>query len=423
MANALADETSPYLLQHKDNPVDWLAWSDDTLARAKAEDKPILLSLGHAACHWCHVMAHESFEQPEIANLMNAHFVNIKVDREERPDIDAIYQSALSALGEQGGCPLTMFLTHDGDPFWGGTYFPPESRWGRPGFDQELQRMAEVFKSERANVVRNTDALLAAIRRGDSAPTGGAALSADLTNSMAAQLVENVDSAHGGLAGPPKFPMPPLFQFFWRAYLRTGEARFKEAVTLTLNRMCQGGIYDHVGGGFARYSVDDRWLALHFEKMLYDNAHLIELMATVWPETQSPLYEIRVRETVDWCLREMRNEGGAFAAAFASETGHNFFPLTTFLNGFDFLDRAVQIAILRERESEDTRALLRAAESASLPTKVVQVVAPGVALPRGHPAAGMSMVAGQATAYVCIGRACSLPVTAAGALIAALSTP
>jgi hypothetical protein len=214
MANALADETSPYLLQHKDNPVDWLAWSDDTLARAKAEDKPILLSLGHAACHWCHVMAHESFEQPEIANLMNAHFVNIKVDREERPDIDAIYQSALSALGEQGGWPLTMFLTPDGDPFWGGTYFPPESRWGRPGFGQELQRMAEVFKSERANVVRNTDALLAAIRRGDSAPTGGAALSADLTNSMAAQLVENVDSAHGGLAGPPKFPMPPLFQFF-----------------------------------------------------------------------------------------------------------------------------------------------------------------------------------------------------------------
>jgi uncharacterized protein YyaL (SSP411 family) len=205
--------------------------------------------------------------------------------------------------------------------------------------------------------------------------------------------------------------------------LRTGEARFKEAVTLTLDRMCQGGIYDHVGGGSARYSVDDRWLALHFEKMLYDNAHFIELMATVWPETQSPLYEIRVRETVDWCLREMRNEGGAFAAAFAAETGRNFFPLTTFLNGFDFLDRAVQIAILGERESEDTRALLRAAESASLPTKVVQVVAPGVALPRGHPATGMSMVAGQATAYVCIGRACSLPVTGAGALIAALSTP
>jgi uncharacterized protein YyaL (SSP411 family) len=674
MTNDLAKETSPYLLQHKDNPVEWMAWGTDALARAKAEDKPILLSVGYAACHWCHVMAHESFETPHIAEQMNKDFINIKVDREERPDIDSIYQSALQKLGEQGGWPLTMFLTPDGEPYWGGTYFPPTSKFGRPGFDQVLKQMANVYRSQRDNVVSNKNAILDALRADENKATANADahLSGELLDRMAERLIDHVDAVHGGMAGAPKFPIPPLFQFFWRAYLRTGDAKFRDGVILTLDRMCQGGIYDHVGGGFARYSTDEQWLAPHFEKMLYDNALLVELMATVWPEIKNPLYEVRTRETLDWNLREMIADGGAFAAAwdadsegvegkfyvwseseidsilgsdsevfkaaynvsangnwedsnilnrtalpalcdaaheqklsacraklfdvrkkrvaplwddkvladwnglmiaamvlagrtfsetawvdaaktafnfiadnmsdgdrlfhsyrlgqarhagmlddyanmaraalllfevtgdesfvrraaawtdvlnnqfadperggfcqtaadgealiirvrsahdmttpsgngtmvevlarlyhhtgieayqaqaedlvraFSGEVEQNFFPLTTFLNGFDFLDRTVQVAILGDPEAEDTLALLTAVEGASLPTKVVRIVAKGESLPPGHPASGMTSIEGAATAYLCLGATCSLPMTSPQDLLNALPAP
>jgi uncharacterized protein YyaL (SSP411 family) len=319
--NLLAGETSPYLLQHKDNPVHWVPWGEEAFARARRENKPVLLSVGYAACHWCHVMAHESFEKPEIAALMNDLFVNIKVDREERPDLDAIYQTSLAMLGEQGGWPLTMFLTADAEPFWGGTYFPPEPRFGRPGFPEVLRGIASVFTSNPERVGQNAEALRSALE--DAAtPRAGGGIAPELLTQIANRLVDQVDPNLGGLRGAPKFPQPSLFQQFWRAWKRTGEERFRDAVTTTLNRICQGGIYDHLGGGFARYSVDDRWLAPHFEKMLYDNAQLLELLTTVWQETRDPLYAARIEETVDWVLREMvQPEGGISSSLDADSEG------------------------------------------------------------------------------------------------------
>ena len=323
MRNTLGEETSPYLLQHRDNPVHWQPWEPAALALARDLDKPILLSVGYAACHWCHVMAHESFENAEIAALMNELFVNIKVDREERPDIDAIYMNALHLLGQQGGWPLTMFLTPNGAPFWGGTYFPPESRWGRPGFPDILRRIHELYRDDRDKVVQNTELLVGALKdmggkaaANDPAP----ALAPDILDLAAERILEHVDMIDGGLRGAPKFPQPPLFALLWRAYLRTGQAPYREAVTVTLDRMCQGGIYDHLGGGFARYATDAVWLVPHFEKMLYDNALLIELLTDAWRDSGRPLYARRVQETVDWIEREMIAENGAFAASLDADS-------------------------------------------------------------------------------------------------------
>jgi uncharacterized protein YyaL (SSP411 family) len=293
--NALAQETSPYLLQHKDNPVHWQAWSAAVLAAAKAADKPILLSVGYAACHWCHVMAHECFETPAIATLMNELFVNIKVDREERPDLDAIYQHALALLGEQGGWPLTMFLTPDGEPFWGGTYFPPAARWGRPGLPDVLRAIHSAYKNEPDKIAKNVDALKDALRR-LSAPQAGAGLTLELTDRIAQRLVREVDRRNGGIGDAPKFPQVGLFELLWRAFKRSGDASLRTAVELTLDRLSQGGIYDHLGGGYSRYSVDARWLVPHFEKMLYDNALLIDLLTLVWQDTKQDLYAWRVRD-------------------------------------------------------------------------------------------------------------------------------
>lgn len=316
--NRLSQEISPYLLQHKDNPVHWRAWGADALADARREDKPILLSVGYAACHWCHVMAHESFENDEIAALMNALFINIKVDREERPDIDGIYQSALALMGERGGWPLTMFLTPEGEPFWGGTYFPPAPRYGRPGFPQLLMAIAEAYRSDKAKVETNVTALRAALAK-MQAPEPGNGLSVEGLDETARFALRLIDSHHGGTAGAPKFPQPTFFRFLWRAYKRRGEPVFRDAVTATLDAICQGGIYDHLAGGFARYSTDDVWLVPHFEKMLYDNALLIDLMAEVWRETQSPLYAKRTAEAIDWAMTEMRVDAGDGALfAFAS---------------------------------------------------------------------------------------------------------
>jgi len=324
MSNELGNETSPYLLQHKDNPVHWVAWSDTALQRAKSENKPILLSVGYAACHWCHVMAHESFEDPATAAVMNELFVCIKVDREERPDIDAIYQQALALTGEQGGWPLTMFLTPDRAPFWGGTYFPPTPRYGRPAFSDLLAQLHNVWKTQPETVAKNTEALLGGLARlsrpPEAAPDGSTTLSTNLMDAAAGQLLGAVDDIHGGLGGAPKFPQPHLFEFLWRAGLRNESDDLKRAVTLTLDRMCAGGIYDHLAGGFSRYSTDEVWLAPHFEKMIYDNALLIDLLTRVWRREGTPLYATRVRETINWALAEMRDVSGAFASAIDADS-------------------------------------------------------------------------------------------------------
>ncbi|WP_460019512.1 thioredoxin domain-containing protein [Magnetospira thiophila] len=318
--NLLARETSPYLLQHKDNPVHWQPWGEAALQMARQNNKPVLLSIGYAACHWCHVMAHESFESAPIADLMNKLFVNIKVDREERPDVDSVYQTALQLMGQQGGWPLTMFLTPDGAPFWGGTYFPPEPRWGRQGFPQVLQSLSEAYHTQTSKVLENVTSLRAALdqatNEAGSGQGGGEPVSPDSLDFIAQALLRMIDPVHGGLQGAPKFPQPTLFRFVWNSYHRTRSTLYKQAVTTTLDRICQGGIYDHLGGGFARYSTDEAWLAPHFEKMLYDNAQLVDLLTTVWQETGSDLYAQRIAETVDWLLREMViSDGDDFAFA------------------------------------------------------------------------------------------------------------
>ena len=318
-ANKLSSETSPYLLQHADNPVAWRPWGPDALTEAKDQNKPVLLSVGYAACHWCHVMAHESFENPEIAALMNDLFINIKVDREERPDIDAIYQHALALLGQQGGWPLTMFLNSAGEPFWGGTYFPPTSRYGRPGFPDVLRTIHEYWTDRPDDVTKNVTALRGALSEMAQTRTGGG-VALETIERAALRLDQEFDKRHGGIGSAPKFPNPSILELLWRTHLRCGHEELGQTVTHTLDRMCQGGIYDHLGGGFARYSTDERWLAPHFEKMLYDNAQLIELLGWGWALTGNGLFETRLRETIDWAEREMISESGAFAATLDADS-------------------------------------------------------------------------------------------------------
>jgi len=317
--NRLGQETSPYLLQHKTNPVDWWAWGPEALAEAKRGGKPILLSVGYAACHWCHVMAHESFEDEDTARVMNALFVNIKVDREERPDIDQIYMAALHHLGEQGGWPLTMFLTPDGEPIWGGTYFPNSSRYGKPAFVDVLHEVARLFREEPQKIERNRAALMERLA-GAARKPGTVTIGAAELNNAAAQLGGIIDPVNGGTRGAPKFPQAALFELLWRAGLRTGEARYFAAVDVTLHHICEGGIYDHLGGGFSRYSVDERWLVPHFEKMLYDNAQLLELLAIAHLRFRKPLYRQRAQETVGWLTREMTTGEGAFSASLDADS-------------------------------------------------------------------------------------------------------
>ena len=317
--NRLARETSPYLLQHKHNPVDWWPWGTEALAEAKRANKPILLSVGYAACHWCHVMAHESFEDAETAKVMNDLFVNIKVDREERPDIDQIYMSALHHLGEHGGWPLTMFLTPDGEPFWGGTYFPKTARYGKPAFADLLREIERVFRQEPQSVEQNRSALMA--RLAESArPQGRVTIAAADLDRAADQLARVIDPVNGGMRGAPKFPQAMMLECLWRAGERTNTARYSAAVELTLARICEGGIYDHLGGGFSRYSVDERWLVPHFEKMLYDNALLLELLAVAYVRSGSELFRRRARETVTWLAREMTTQEGAFCASLDADS-------------------------------------------------------------------------------------------------------
>jgi uncharacterized protein YyaL (SSP411 family) len=323
--NNLDRETSPYLHQHRDNPVHWQPWCAETLAHAREHDKPILLSVGYAACHWCHVMAHESFENPAIAAVMNALYVNIKVDREERPDIDTIYQTALQLLGQQGGWPLTMFLTPDGEPFWGGTYFPGTPKYGRPGFTDVLTAVEDTFRNGKEKIEQNRLALQEALTK-LSAKVPGDALPDDLAERCADKLMQVVDMRYGGIGQAPKFPHVPDLDLLWRAYRHGRGESFGRAVLISADAMAEGGIYDHLGGGWARYSVDEIWLVPHFEKMLYDNSQFIEHYTRLWLGTGHDLYRQRVAETVVWLEREMTTPEGAFCSSLDADsddgTGH-----------------------------------------------------------------------------------------------------
>ncbi|MEP6567614.1 MAG: thioredoxin domain-containing protein, partial [Mesorhizobium sp.] len=318
--NLLAEEASPYLQQHSGNPVHWRAWSPAALAEAKTLRRPILLSVGYAACHWCHVMAHESFENDAVAAVMNRLFVNIKVDREERPDIDQIYMAALSAMGEQGGWPLTMFLTPDGKPFWGGTYFPREPRYGRPGFIQVMEAVDKAWREKRPSLDQSADGLTNHVEARLAGTYAKAALDPDTLKQLAGGIDGMIDRDLGGLRGAPKFPNAPFMQTLWLSWLRDGSSAHRDAVLTSLEKMLAGGIYDHIGGGLSRYSTDAEWLVPHFEKMLYDNAQLIRLCNWAYAASGSDLFRVRIEETIDWLLREMRVDGGAFAASLDADS-------------------------------------------------------------------------------------------------------
>ena len=316
--NLLGDTTSPYLLQHAENPVHWRPWGPDALAEAVELDRPILLSIGYAACHWCHVMAHESFEDPMTADVMNRLFVNIKVDREERPDIDQIYMSALRTFDANGGWPLTMFLDPTGRPFWGGTYFPPTDRWGRPGFRRVLEEMARLYREDPDRVASNAGTITHRLSETTREPS--VLLSIDLLDTIASRLLNLYDPVNGGTRGAPKFPQTPVLDLWWRASRRRAGTGARGAVLHTLEQMSRGGIWDHLAGGFSRYSVDEHWLVPHFEKMLYDNAQLLELLGRAWSSSGEPLFRERIEELVGWLAEEMTLTCGAFAASLDADS-------------------------------------------------------------------------------------------------------
>jgi uncharacterized protein YyaL (SSP411 family) len=310
--NHLIHETSPYLLQHAHNPVDWYPWGEEAFEKAKRENKPILLSIGYSACHWCHVMEKESFENEEIAALMNEYFVNIKADREERPDLDEIYMNAVQMLTGRGGWPMTVFLTPEGKPFYGGTYFPPEDRYGVLGFPKILKAVAQAYREKPQDVEKNVEQILGALNRLSNLQESQQPFPGDLIGRSAEQLSQACDAEYGGLGKAPKFPNTGVFELFLRHYRNSKDQHFLEMVTHTLTKMAEGGIYDHLGGGFHRYSVDEKWLVPHFEKMLYDNAQLTRFYAQVFCITQEPLFKRIVEETVDYLLREMLEPEGGF---------------------------------------------------------------------------------------------------------------
>jgi len=318
MPNRLINETSPYLLQHAHNPVDWYPWGEEALARAKSEDKPILLSVGYSACHWCHVMERESFEDPAIAALMNEGFVSIKVDREERPDLDAVYMEAVQMLTGSGGWPMTVFLTPEGKPFYGGTYFPPEDRYGMPGFPRLLRSISEAYANSRGEIGRVTQQLADRMGRAGQMLEGTAPLTEEVLHEAHSNLAAGFDFENGGLGAAPKFPQPMSLEFLLRyhhhGYPDTSR-RALEMVELSLEKMAQGGIYDQIGGGFHRYSTDAFWLVPHFEKMLYDNALLARLYLHAYLVTRRPLYRRITQETLDYVLREMTDSKGGFYSA------------------------------------------------------------------------------------------------------------
>jgi hypothetical protein len=318
--NRLADETSPYLLQHADNPVDWYPWGEEAFARAREEKKPILVSIGYSACHWCHVMERESFEDLETARLMNERFVNIKVDREERPDVDAFCMEAVVALTGRGGWPTTVFLTPDGDPFYAGTYFPPVARSGLPAFRDLLVLVSEAYRGRRQDVLREAATLAEAVGSSTLVVESPDPVTTELPTGATQALLRQFDGLHGGFNGAPKFPFPGALEFLLRRQLKTGQPAHLKVVTRTLDAIARGGIYDHLGGGFHRYAVDASWLVPHFEKMLYDNALLARLYLHAWMVTGVPRYRRVAEETLEHLLRDMRLSDGGFASALDADT-------------------------------------------------------------------------------------------------------
>ena len=322
MPNRLADETSPYLLQHKDNPVEWYPWGPEAMAAAALLDKPILLSVGYSACHWCHVMERESFEDPQIAGLMNELFVNIKVDREERPDVDSVYMAAVQAMTGHGGWPMTVFLTPEGRPFYGGTYFPPEDRGGMPSFPRVLHSVAHAYQTRRGDLLGNSSRVIGYIQA-QSAPKGsGGQLGHDLLDHGFMGTIHDADRTNGGFGIQPKFPQPMVYEFLLRYWKATNSADGLGIVRTTLEKMARGGIFDQIGGGFHRYSTDSVWLVPHFEKMLYDNALLAVLYLHGWQATGEPLFREVVEKTLGYVLKEMTHpEGGFYSAQDADSEG------------------------------------------------------------------------------------------------------
>ncbi len=313
--NRLAGESSPYLLQHAHNPVDWYPWGPEALERARREDKPVLLSVGYSACHWCHVMERESFENEGIARLMNELFVSVKVDREERPDVDQIYMQAVQSMTSHGGWPMTVFLTPDGVPFYGGTYFPPEDRHGIPAFPRVLQAVAEAYRSRRGEVVESGSKLVEQMKQGEGLRQSATLLTDEILMAAYQGVSRDFDERDGGLGAAPKFPQPMIWESVLRFWRRAGNPRALAMARRTLTRMARGGMYDQLGGGFHRYSVDARWLVPHFEKMLYDNAQLASLYLHGWLATGDPEYRRVTEETLDYVLREMRHPAGGFFSA------------------------------------------------------------------------------------------------------------
>jgi len=312
MPNRLIHETSPYLLQHAHNPVDWYAWSEEALERSRKEDKPILLSIGYSACHWCHVMEHESFESEAIANLMNENFINIKVDREERPDLDQVYMSAVQAMTGSGGWPMTVFLLPTGEPFFGGTYFPPEDRYGRPGFPRVLLSVAKAYREKRDELAQSAQIIRGQLNRQIQSAAEPGMIRVELLEDAVRSLSARFDPRDGGFGAAPKFPPSMTVDFLLRHRYRTGDDQALQMATLTLDKMAYGGLYDQVGGGFHRYSTDERWLVPHFEKMLYDNALLARAYLDAYRLTKNVLYRRITEETLDFLVREMRDANGGF---------------------------------------------------------------------------------------------------------------
>ena len=312
MPNRLIHETSPYLLQHAHNPVDWYAWGEEALERSRKEDKPILLSIGYSACHWCHVMEHESFESEAIANLMNENFINIKVDREERPDLDQVYMSAVQAMTGSGGWPMTVFLLPTGEPFFGGTYFPPEDRYGRPGFPRVLLSVAKAYREKRDELAQSAQIIRGQLNRQIQSAAEPGMIRVELLEDAVRSLSARFDPRDGGFGAAPKFPPSMTVDFLLRYRYRTGDDQALQMATLTLDKMAYGGMYDQVGGGFHRYSTDERWLVPHFEKMLYDNALLARAYLDAYRLTKNVLYRRITEETLDFLVREMRDANGGF---------------------------------------------------------------------------------------------------------------
>lgn len=323
MANRLAASLSPYLRQHAENPVDWYPWGDEALEKARSENKPILLSIGYSACHWCHVMAHESFENPATARLMNQHFINIKVDREERPDLDSVYMAAVQTLTGHGGWPMTVFLTPEGRPFYGGTYFPPEDRHGLPAFPKVLEAVAAAFRSQPGQIAQTAGQLESALKRGESLSSGVVALSPDILHRAYQALAQDFDAHHGGFGGAPKFPQPLVLDFLLRYFHKTRSPGALDMVERTLAEMYRGGVYDHLGGGFHRYATDAAWQVPHFEKMLYDNALLSRVYVHAFQVTGKAEYRSVAEEVFGYVIREMTDPatGGFYSAEDADSDG------------------------------------------------------------------------------------------------------